>query len=358
MGQSEQNVLLHFWQLASPIFVPQIIDQKKAQREYKGYLLVIPEVGNLNYFVKDMILYWKSLKPELAGYRPRDALIDLPEEGGLEFLYHLSQLRIENLRDGKNVIAIELFHLDKQGNNVRALTAERLVPDQRTLKEYETIRDVQANHYYKALLIRNLLRGNVWYQGVESLFSHYPWAYFIKTSDTPRFPFFGKDVKRYFTNQSDELRLLEENSIVNSNDPVYRDQILSRRIYRLIGDYVTYKTDLRASVKRKDLQKNEKGHRQYTPEYREVTEKVSSDAFLAMRGRRSEDFIEYFTGTICAVPHFLPEDEFVDITHALIQDPDKVKNLAMLALSAHSWLPGKDDKPETISKAQEEGETP
>lgn len=128
---------------------------------------------------------------------------------------------------------------------------------------------------------------------------------------------------------------------MNDTTPAIRDDLLARRIYRIIGEYVIFKTDARSSVKFKDLPRNAEGYRVYPEEYRNERKKVASDAFLAMRSRRAEDFVEYFTGTICSVPHFVQEADYLDLTQALIQAPDTVKNLSMLALSAYSWLPSK-----------------
>lgn len=356
VGQVEHNLLLHFWQFSTPLFVPQTVDLKTGQREYAGYLLAIPEVADLRLYVEDMIGYWKTLEPQAAGYRPRDALIDLPEEGGLEFLYHLAHRHTMQLDVSRDVTALELYHLQKQGNNVRMLVAERLLPDARVLKEFESIRGVRANPYYKSLRIRNLLRGNPWYLGAEAIFAHYPWEYFVKTDKTPRLPFFGKDVKRHFENLDRTLNLLKENNAMNDTTPAIRDDLLARRIYRIIGEYVIFKTDARSRLKYHDLLRNAEGHRIYPKEYREAREKVASDAFLAMRSRRAEDFVEYFTGTICSVPHFVQEAEYLDLTQALIQASDTVKNLSMLALSAYSWLPGKDGQDQTSTETQDQGE--
>lgn len=46
-GRVDHNLLLHFWPWASPVFVPRAINLRKGQRDYKGYLLVIPEVADL-----------------------------------------------------------------------------------------------------------------------------------------------------------------------------------------------------------------------------------------------------------------------------------------------------------------------
>lgn len=357
-GQIEHNLLLHFWQFSTPLFVPQTVEMKSGQREYAGYLLVIPEVADLRLFVADMIDYWKGLEPVVSGYRPRDALIDLPEEGGLEFLYHLAHMNAKKLGIAYDVTAVELYHLQKKGNNVRMLVAEQLLPNARVLQDYESMRGVRANPYYKSLRIRNLLDGNPWHHGIDATFAHYPWEYFVKTDKTPRLPFFGKDVKHYFKERViNKLNLLKENNAMNETDPAIKDDVLARRIYRLIGEYVNYKTDVRSRMKYKDLPRDAEGHKIYPKEFREAREKVTSDAFLAMRSRRAEDFVEYFTGTICSVPHFVQEPEYLDLTHALIQTPETVKNLSMLALSAYSYLPGKEGQSNSSNENQGQGET-
>lgn len=357
VGQIEHNLLLHFWQVSTPLYVPQVVDLKEGQREYAGYVLVVPEVADLPLYVDDMINYWKRLEPDVSGYRPRDALIDLPQEGGLDFLYHLARMKASSLDVAYDVTAVELYHLHKVGNNVRMLAAERLIPNARVLAEFESIRGVRANPYYKSLRIRNLLDGNPWHLGADAFFAHYPWEYFIKTDGAPRLPFFGSDVKRHFTRLEQQLNLLKENNAMNESDPTIKDDVLARRIYRLIGEYVNYKTDVRSPVKYKDLPRDAKGHAQYDSRYREAREKVTSDAFLAMRSRRAEDFVEYFTGTICSVPHFVQESEYIDLTQALLQKPDTVKNLSMLALSAYSYLPGKETQTNSSTENQDQGET-
>ena len=79
-------------------------------------------------------------------------------------------------------------------------------------------------------------------------------------------------------------------------------------------------------------------------------EKVCGDAFLAMRGRNDRDFVAYFAGTICSVPQWLPEKEYLEVSQALTTDWDKVKTLAMLALSACSYLPQSKEETQTIGE--------
>ena len=109
----------------------------------------------------------------------------------------------------------------------------------------------------------------------------------------------------------------------------------------LIQSYVNCKTEEKSGKKFKDFRNNkdEKKRIVYPMEYREAREKVCNDAFLAMRGRRDQDFVEYFTGTICSVPQYMAEEDFLRVATALMDDWERIKILSMLALSAHSYLP-------------------
>lgn len=122
-----------------------------------------------------------------------------------------------------------------------------------------------------------------------------------------------------------------------------REEQLAQRVNRLIRTYVSRKTEVKSGVTYDDFKKS------YSDKYREAREKICSDAFLAMRGRREQDFIEYFTGTICSVPQFLPENDYLEIANALLNEWEKVKTLSMLSVSACSYL----SEPKDNSKKEE-----
>mgnify|MGYP001566400059 CR=1 FL=1 len=126
------------------------------------------------------------------------------------------------------------------------------------------------------------------------------------------------------------------------------DQRLALCVHRLTREYVNRRTEEKSKVKWEDFKnsKDDKGRIMYPLKYREEREKVCSDAFLAMRGRRDKDFVEYFTGTVCSVPQFLPEEDYLVVSQELINRPDTVKTLSMLALSACSYLGGASDQQE------------
>jgi len=344
-GEPQDNLLLYFWPVASQVYAPRRFTIK-GELEDAGYVLVIPEPSDLDTFVREAADLLRSLDTTVSGYRPRDALIDVPAEGGLEYLYHLSRRRLQQSNLAPCLAAVEIYHLEKRGNDIRTLAAERVLPDQRVLRGYDALRGQCRNPICKSVRIRNLLAGQPWYEGMAAVFGQYPWEVFIAASGkTPyRIPFFGDDVRQKFKAIEAELELAKGDGPMSDQA---KDNLLAQRVYRLIRAYVNQKTEAKSGRKYEDFknQKDEKGRTQYPTAYREAREKVCADAFLAMRGRRDTDFVEYFTGTICSVPQWLPEEDFLAVSQALLTDAEKVKTLSMLALSACSYV-GKPNTPQ------------
>lgn len=349
-GEVENNFLLNFWPVVSLIYVPRSLDIERSENKWRirrneaGYVLAIPEPYDLETFAEDAVSTLRGLKTEIAGFRPRSALIDIFEEGGLEYLYQFARKKTEDKESfAFSLCATELYHLQKQGNRIRQLAAARLEPSSQIIEDYETMRDSFRNPFYKKISLRNLLDGNPWYKDADSLFQHHPMPIFIYKGITPGgMRFFGLDARNKFISMKKRLEQLKGGNTMSEKEV---DDQLTLRIYRLIQTYVRLRTEEKSQKKYKDFKDNrdENNRIKYPPEYREAVEKVCTDAFLAMRGRREQDYVEYFTGTICSVPQFLPESEFVSVAKVLTEDWQRVKNISMLALSACSYLSGTSD---------------
>jgi CRISPR-associated protein Cmx8 len=341
-GTVEANFLLNFWPIPSLVFAPRRFSVK-GEFEDAGYVVAVPEPAHLKDFVEEARDLLRRLDPAVFGYRPRAALIDVPDEGGLEYLYHLSRARVKRKEISYSLSAVEVYHLEKRGNNVKLWAANRIEPETAILTEYESLRQDCRNPLFKYSRIANLLAGGRWHDGMMSPFSSFPWEMFIRNHEkTPRIAsFFGLDARRKFA--ALERSLAEGGKDMNEEQ---KDDQLARRIYSLIRAYVNQRTEEKSRIKYDDFRnsKDAKGHVQYPQPYREAREKVCSDAFLAMRGRRERDFIEYFAGTICSVPQWLPEDDFIAVSQVLATDWERVKTLSMLALSAQSYLGGGKDE--------------
>ena len=346
-GAVEHNFLLHFWPIVSLIYVPRVIGVKrsaeqalKIERDDSGYVLAIPEPSNLTEFCSDVRQLLRQLETDAAGFRPKSALIDLHEEGGLEYLYHFAKMKIDQAEEiALSLCAVELYHLQKQGNRIRQLAAERILPSKHLLRDYENLRKAATNPFFKALCIRNLLHGRQWYEGADSGFHRNPMPIFVFCKDrTPReIRFFGIDIRKKLESIEYDLNIRKQGGIMGEKE--HNDQ-LTLRVYRLIQTYVYQKTEDKSEKKFKDFRekKDDKNRIIYPQEYRDARQKVCTDAFLAMRGRRDQDFIEYFTGSICSVPQYMSEGDYVAVAGALMTDWEKIKTLSMLALSAHSYL--------------------
>ncbi len=121
---------------------------------------------------------------------------------------------------------------------------------------------------------------------------------------------------------------------------------LSKRVHDLVSAYVYRRTEARCGIKWKNFKDRKKKNPDtgrleldVPQSYRDAREKVCSGAFLHLRSCKSrEDFVEYFAGTICSVPQYLPEEEYQKLVTALLEGETwmDVKALAMLALSGLS----------------------
>ena len=318
-GVVEQNFLLHFWPFTVRIFVPETIDREGNTklhgwngRDGQVYVLAIPEVSDLKEFCEIFPHSLAALNPQVRGFRPLDSIITVSEEGGMEFLRNLSLIAEQRAGSSNikySVSAIEIFSLEKQGNSVKAHTAGKIIPRQGLLSQYESVRQSCRNPFFKSQLLLNLLRGVDWTEGFLGLFSEHPSEFFIRTDKTPRqIPFFSTDVRKKFESIADELKRLEEaHTMAEATVPQPQSlekRTLEKRIYDMIGSYVRQKTEVRSKIKWSAFKdkKTPEGKMAIPPAYIEARQKVCTDAFLAMRSRREQEFIEYFTGTICSVP--------------------------------------------------------
>jgi CRISPR-associated protein Cmx8 len=363
-GRSEENLLLHFWQLTALTFVPEVFDQD-GKREEVGHLLAIPEVADLGEFQRLFPNLLHQLDATMRGYRPAGAVIDLPAQGALEFLEHLARLARE-VAEAKEwayaVSAVEFFHMVKVKKNVKAAATGRVTPARPLLEAYRAIKNSYRNPLFRSALLVALLRGRPWYAEMPPMFAQRPWPFFIHTDDTPRtMPWFGPDAAAKFRAVETQHRhTLEAISMTPAGDArraAARVAPLETIVYRLIQTYVRRKTEEKSGIRYEDFKdkkaRDEKGNErlQVPPAYLEAREKLCADAFLALRSRREQDFVDYFTATVGSVGQFLPVEDYRVVAEALIGGGsphgwEDVKTLAMLALSAN-YSPARQRKETT-----------
>lgn len=107
---------------------------------------------------------------------------------------------------------------------------------------------------------------------------------------------------------------------------------VEQRVYRMVGAYVFGKLRSKYQLSWDQV----KDRPDLKGQFEEAKEKVAREAFLAVRSRTGADFVEYFTATLCSVPQRMPEDDYLSLTKALVADPDRIRSLTLLALSARA----------------------
>ena len=105
---------------------------------------------------------------------------------------------------------------------------------------------------------------------------------------------------------------------------------LEQLVLQVAGTYVRRKLKSKRGLDWESVKNDPARKRQYEEE----KERIARDAFLAVRSRTGQDFVAYFAGTLCSVPHHLKTEQFVTLSRALHERTEDVRTLTLLALSA------------------------
>src|SRR5262249_34802137 len=158
--------LLHFWPYIAQIYVPSVIDNE-GKRSSVGYALAIPDVANLESFCDELPPVLRSRGTEMAGFRPRDCIVDLAIEGALDVLRRLqnrlAQIEGERASSAADVVlGIDVVHMEKQGNNVRLLGSARVDPEADIVDQYARIRNSLWSPIFRRHRLLNLVNRREW----------------------------------------------------------------------------------------------------------------------------------------------------------------------------------------------------
>ncbi len=172
-GRADEAFLLHFWPVVMGVYVPEVLD-RQGQARFVGYVLAAPDISDLGRFCQSFMETVAHLGAEVAGFRPRGAIISLPQEGALEYLHHLLALATGKAQEGEteySVAGVEVYHLAKRGRRIQVLATQRLAASRRLLQDYDAIRGRYRDPLFKRQVLLNLLRGEPWYQGFDLVFA-------------------------------------------------------------------------------------------------------------------------------------------------------------------------------------------
>jgi CRISPR-associated protein Cmx8 len=316
---------LHFWLFAAQIYVPAVVNNE-GKRDFVGYAIAIPDVANLKRFCGRLPKILKERSVELSGYRPRDCIVDLAVESALDLMKRLSDRLTQATGEqatASTVFGIDVIHAEKQGNNVRLLSMNRLNPEEAMIDEYAQIRDNFWSPLFRRQCLLNLVNHSPWYSGFDALLCTLPYEQSFEND------YFQRDVRKKLETLIEEQQHMSE--LARAIEPM---------VFQLVKNYVGRKLkskyDLEWKAEWKGLKPEELAKQAGYTKYSEMKAKVAKSAFLDIRSRTEQmDFINYFVSSLCSVPQHLKSDDFVTLTQVLYQDTDKIRTLTLLALSAN-----------------------
>lgn len=384
-GRVDHNLLLHFWQVVVLAFAPRVVDKKEGKAKRLGFVLAIPDVGDIGRFRRHFPRMLGTLSAGPSKALPPSAQIDHPGQAGLEILLRMKggeehgttapsagkparrghgqgdhRRQIQSLAMGKAVTrheesgvhAVESYHMAKLGNNVKMLSFTRVNDHPGLTEEYSRIGRIYRNPLFRAARLRALVDAGHWHSRMIELFAEYPSRFFVEREDTPRFlPRFGRDANEQLHAFQEDLRDMKTDEM-EAEDRLKHLGIIVRK---LIDAYVIGRAESKTGLKAKTFERkpipNKPGRTfvAYPDEFREAQQRICSDAFLAMRSRHDQDFVEYFTGSVCSVAQFLSSDEYEFLVQTLMTRPDPsplakkvlswedIKAMAMIAVSACAY---------------------
>lgn len=335
--------LLHFWAFVAQIYAPLTwtFDRKTNRESPKdnGYALVIPDVADLETFCDELPDVFQSRSSEKFGYRPKESTVDAAAEGALDLMNKINQRLATKVNQVSDLLlGVDVFHLEKQGNNIRLWGNSRIYPSRLIIDRYKNAKDKYKNQFFRRQIILNILNEKDWFYGFDSLLSK------TDSEQTIGQSFFRSDVRKAFeaievTNKSKGANNMEA---TQEAVPKKIEEIL----YRLVSNYIREKLRNKYQLEWSKVKETSEERR-----YNEMKGKIAREAFLAIRSRTDEDFVEYFVSTLCSYYQFSLKGEGFELVAEALYDEEKrnqVRTLTMLALSANGYSP----KPEKQGENQ------
>ena len=289
--------LLHFWPLVAQIYVPEVYG-RDGSIDLRGFAIAVPDVAMLDRFCglfSAMMLGRSSEQYPVRRYRPRESIIDLPEEAGLDLLRRVGEAdragkvaaRGADGNGGEVLAGVDVFHVEKQENTVRLLGMSRLDSGGGQVDAYSLIRGRFWSPVIRKRRLMNLVGGAPWYAGFDEVLARMP------ISQTIHSAAFRRDVECCFRQ---EMSRFEAVDLGNGGKVRHAESEHIYYIYKVIADYLGVVMGAVTLDGDGGEVAVESGREPESPQSRF---RRAREAFLAIRGRNGQDFIDYFNAAFC-----------------------------------------------------------
>ena len=339
--------LLSFAPFVFQIYRPSTIN-KDGKREFNSYGIVIPDIANLKSFCRSFPKVLRNRDSTKLGYLPREAVIDIPQEGALDFFLLQDRIarQIGDQSIRKSILGVEIIHAEKSGNSIKFQSINYVEPISTMEDRYAQIKDNYWCPWFRKQRLLNLLSLQPLSNTTDNELTEVsPWTGFdALLSRVPRKwledPYFSHDARQLF--KMEILQNQGENQMKNQTTKIrqYADIV-----YQVCQKYVLTKLDSKYDLTWDKSQ----GNPQKEKDYNEKKTKIANEAFLAVRSRtESQAFIEYFVSTLYP---FIKKNEFSQFAEDLFNKTDEFRALTLLALSSQFSSSKKDESQDNKNKA-------
>lgn len=337
--------LLNFWTFATPIYLTRVISYDKKSKsvkpEYQPFTLAIPDISNLIDYCDGYEAYLRIRRPELisAYSYPIQSIVDIAIESAIDFSSSLASLIAEKEKQAEvdDLLAgVDVIHIVREGDRAKIQIQKRITPTRTILTKYQRVKSRYTDSLFRQQIILNILYEKDWFYGFDSLLS--------KTDSEQIFgnSYFGNDVRKAFEDIG-VTNKLKGASNMNNQEKEAIPKTIEAVIYNLVSSYIREKLRDKYQLEWGKIKEAEK------EEFNQSKGKIAREAFLAIRRRTDEDFVDYFTSILCSYHQFELKGEGYVLVARALYDPDersKVRTLTMLAFSANGYTPKSDNQGE------------
>ncbi len=340
LSSEVQSLLLHFWHLATLVFVPQTFKVKQrsgrieVKRAYDGFALAMPDILDLPDYCDRfrMTIADLATQPCPKYGRPQTHIVELPAQGAMSLIDHERQAAlVKQIASGQgfrySIAGVDYAHYRTSKNGPKLVGSGRLTVAPDLAERYADVIGSQfKNAYFRRGLLLALLNNVPWFRPFGKLFAELPAPLFVYSDKSPERWWFWADARK---------RLFQESQRMPNDPPPEEDVRLANAINGFIRQYL----DERLKSENSDWDYRVFRKNKHTdPNAAEARRKLAERLFLEFRSRNHQAFASHFSGTFFRVPQFLGRD-FGAIAADLMSRTDDVKTLTLMALSSNSWSP-------------------
>ncbi|MBS1808596.1 MAG: type I-MYXAN CRISPR-associated protein Cmx8 [Acidobacteria bacterium] len=335
LSTMRHKFLLYFWPLVIEVYRVAGRD-KDGRLKCSGYFIVIPDVSNLKLFCEvfpQMLLHRSTEK--IGEKILKASLASVSMEASFETMSKIHEhtpLRSTETSREPSLLGVEVFQVDRPGQDIAIQDFSRVTIKPMLFEEYAKVNATTTNHLFRQQRLSNLIQGDPPLLGFLSLFCTAP------VENTIGSYTFRQDSRAFFEQYIEENIPMPSSKKNPDNDsqesgrkvPRKSPESIEQAVYKMVSTYLTKRLEMKENL----IWKGIKHDANKRAEYSEKKRAIARTTFYSVRSRSDDDFVEYFTKTLCSVSQQMSEKGFLRIAQTLFAEPEKIRTLTMVALAA------------------------